>query len=131
MFSLHHHYNTKLLLFGYNFDVHPYHLRIISSPRMPLSRGKTSILNPKLPVTIHIMLKNKWLVMFLRTFGRGSPPTCTMRTKFFCWLLLVDRLNTKFMLLQRNQLHDQENKCVLCQDEIDEDIDHLFFQCGL
>jgi hypothetical protein len=57
MFSLHHHYKPKLLLFRYSFDVYSYHLRIISSPRMPLSLEKTSILKPKLPVIIHIMLK--------------------------------------------------------------------------
>jgi hypothetical protein len=57
MFSLHHHYKPKLLLFGYSFGVHSYDLRIISSPRMPLLWGKTSILKPKLPVIIYIMLK--------------------------------------------------------------------------
>jgi hypothetical protein len=56
MFSLHHHFKPKILLFGYSFGIHSYHLRIISSC-MPLPWEKTSILKPKLPVIIHIMLK--------------------------------------------------------------------------
>jgi hypothetical protein len=34
---------------------------------------------PKLPVTIHSYAENIWLVTFLRTFGRGSPPTVAPR----------------------------------------------------
>jgi hypothetical protein len=45
-----------------------------------ISLSKTFILKPKLPVIIHIMLKNKWLVLFLRTFGRGRPPAVAPRS---------------------------------------------------
>jgi hypothetical protein len=57
MFGLHHHFKLKLLLFDYSFNVHSYHLRAISSSCIPLQREKTSILKPKLPVVIHVMLK--------------------------------------------------------------------------
>jgi hypothetical protein len=57
MFSLHHHYKPKLLFSGHSFGVHPYNFQTISSPRMPLLWGETSILNPKLPVIIYAMLK--------------------------------------------------------------------------
>ena len=54
---------------------------------------------------------------------------CTQRIKFFAWLLLVDRLNTKAMLLRRH-FHVQPNTlCVMCTSTIEEDIDHLFFFC--
>jgi hypothetical protein len=53
---------------------------------------------------------------------------CTPRVKFFTWLVLLDRLNTKVMLRRRN-LFDEEDEvhCVLCTEGIDEDLDHLFF----
>jgi hypothetical protein len=35
IFSLHHHYKTKLMLFGNSFNVRFYHLQITSSSRMP------------------------------------------------------------------------------------------------
>jgi hypothetical protein len=57
MFGLHHHFKPKLLLFSYSFNVHSYHLRAISSFCIALSWEKTSILKPKLTVTIHVMLK--------------------------------------------------------------------------
>ena len=54
---------------------------------------------------------------------------CTQRIKFFAWLMLVDRLNTKMMLLRRN-FHVQPNTfCVMCSSSTHEDIDHLFFYC--
>jgi hypothetical protein len=34
-------------------------------------RGKMSILKTKLPIVAHT--ESKWLIMFLRTFGRGRP----------------------------------------------------------
>ena len=54
---------------------------------------------------------------------------CTQRIKFFAWLLLVDRLNTKAMLLRRH-FHVQPNTiCVMCASAVEEDIEHLFFSC--
>lgn len=53
----------------------------------------------------------------------------TPRVKFFVWLILLDRLNTKSTVVRRN-LHIQSNSfCVLCFDWEDETIDHLFFDC--
>ena len=56
---------------------------------------------------------------------------CTQKIKFFTWLLLVDRLNTKTMLLRRH-FHVQPNAhCIMCNNSSEEDIDHLFFTCPL
>jgi hypothetical protein len=38
------------------------------------TRKRTFIPKPKPPVTVYVTL-NIWLVMFLRTFGKGRPPT--------------------------------------------------------
>jgi hypothetical protein len=40
--------------------------------------GKTSILKTKLPVIAYT--ESKWLIMFLRTFGRGRPLTVAPRS---------------------------------------------------
>jgi hypothetical protein len=53
---------------------------------------------------------------------------CT-HLKFFAWLLLVDRLNTKTMLQCRNFNVQPNNCCVMCPDQQAEDIEQLFFQC--
>jgi hypothetical protein len=45
---------------------------------MTSSWGKTSILKMKLPVISYT--ESKWLIMFLRTFGRGRPPTVAPRS---------------------------------------------------
>jgi hypothetical protein len=55
---------------------------------------------------------------------------CTPRMKFFGWLIMVDRLNTKTMLRRRNlNVEDNDTFCVLCARNCEEDIDHLFFGC--
>ena len=49
--------------------------------------------------------------------------------KFFAWLILLDRLNTKDMIRRRN-FHVQPNThCALCNDQVVEEINHLFFYC--
>lgn len=48
--------------------------------------------------------------------------------KFFFWLLLKDRLNTKNLLRCKN-MHLDEYTCVLCQQNLEETIEHLFFGC--
>lgn len=54
---------------------------------------------------------------------------CTPRVKFFGWLILVDRLNTKTMLQRRSlNVENNDSLCILCTDNC-EDIDHLFFNC--
>jgi hypothetical protein len=54
---------------------------------------------------------------------------CTPRVKFFVWLLLVDRLNTKEMLQRRHINIEDDVDCVLCDSGAPETIDHLFFTC--
>lgn len=55
---------------------------------------------------------------------------CIPRIKFFAWLVLVDRLNTKTMLRRRHLNIEDDALCVLCNTGIEEDVDHLFFDCS-
>jgi hypothetical protein len=48
--------------------------------------------------------------------------------KFFSWLLLQDRLNTREML-QRKNMELDDYSCVLCRQNVEESIFHHFFEC--
>ena len=54
---------------------------------------------------------------------------CQSKHKFFAWLLLHDRLNTKDMLCRRHWHVTEDHCCVLCPGSIYEDWRHLFFNC--
>lgn len=54
---------------------------------------------------------------------------CTARIKFFAWLVLVDRLNTKTMLRRRHLNIQDTVTCVMCSTGAEETIEHLFFDC--
>ena len=51
------------------------------------------------------------------------------KIKFFAWLLLVDRLNTRQMLRRRHKHLEEGYLCVLCPDRVDESSLHLLFEC--
>ena len=53
---------------------------------------------------------------------------CLPRHKFFCWLMLNDRINT-CDLLTRKSMHLDSTVCVLCNNEDYEDMTHLLFTC--
>jgi hypothetical protein len=46
---------------------------------------ETCILKTKLPVIAYA--ENKWLIMFLRTFGRRRPPTVSL-TILICFIVI-------------------------------------------
>ena len=50
------------------------------------------------------------------------------KIKFFAWLQLNDRLNTRNLLRRRNYL-DEGYNCVLCHENVEETTSHLFFDC--
>ena len=53
--------------------------------------------------------------------------SCTLaKQKLFFWLLVSDMLNTRD-LLTRKSFHIDSTKCVLCEDEPNEHLTHLFF----
>jgi hypothetical protein len=54
---------------------------------------------------------------------------CLPKIKFFGWLLLNDRLNTRNMLRRRNKFLEEGYNCVLCQNHVEETLEHLFFDC--
>ena len=53
---------------------------------------------------------------------------CLPRHKFFCWLMLNDRINTCDLLIRKN-MHLDSTVCVLCNNEDIEDRTHLLFTC--
>ena len=55
---------------------------------------------------------------------------CMSKHKFFAWLILHNRINTKDMLLRRHWNVTSNHNCVLCQQHKYEDWVHLFFQCN-
>jgi hypothetical protein len=54
---------------------------------------------------------------------------CTSKHKFFAWLILHDRINTKDMLRRRHWQVTSDHTCVLCSTDALEDWSHLFFEC--
>ena len=54
---------------------------------------------------------------------------CQSKHKFFAWLLLHDRLNTKDMLQRQNWNVTDNHSCVLCAANQLKDWRHLFFNC--
>jgi hypothetical protein len=56
--------------------------------------------------------------------------TCNIpRQKFFSWLLLQGRLNTKDLMSRKN-FFVEFNDCILCNDCPQETIMHMFFECN-
>ena len=53
----------------------------------------------------------------------------TPKLKFFCWLLLSDRLNTRNMLRRRHYNIGNDFSCMLCSPAPEETLEHLFFRC--
>ena len=77
---------------------------------------------------------NDYKLVFANTdahlaFGCIWKAKCTPRIKFFAWLVLVDKLNTKDMLRRRHYNTQDDDLCVLCSQGTVEDIQHLFFTC--
>jgi hypothetical protein len=54
---------------------------------------------------------------------------CIPRVKFFTWLLLNDRLNTRNILRRRRKFLEDGYNCVLCLEDVEESVEHLFFDC--
>jgi hypothetical protein len=54
---------------------------------------------------------------------------CIPRIKFFAWLLLNDRLNTRNILRRRRKVLDEGYNCVMCHNSEEETAAHLFFSC--
>jgi hypothetical protein len=70
-------------------------------------------------IQAHPIFKSVWK-------SRGTP-----RVKFFIWLILVDRLNTKTMLSRRHIGERSNDHYVLCNLSDNETLEHLFFLCPI
>jgi hypothetical protein len=55
---------------------------------------------------------------------------CIPKIKFFAWLLLNDRLNTRNILRRRRKFFEDGYSCVLCLEDVEESVEHLFFDCN-
>jgi hypothetical protein len=55
---------------------------------------------------------------------------CMPKIKFFAWLLLNDRLNTRNILRSHNKHLKEGYNCVLCHENVEETAYHLFFDCS-
>jgi hypothetical protein len=83
MLDLRHYFKSKLLIFGDSFGVHCCHFRVMSLSWRPSTEEKTPIMNlcsRQISCNNQHYARNKWLVVFLRTFGRGRPRTVAPRS---------------------------------------------------
>ena len=55
---------------------------------------------------------------------------CQNKHKVFFWLLIVDRLSTRNILRRKNMVLPSYD-CAICNNGIEETLQHLFFQCPL
>ncbi|GJN35692.1 hypothetical protein PR202_gb24492 [Eleusine coracana subsp. coracana] len=53
---------------------------------------------------------------------------CKSRLKFFFWLIIRDRLNTRNLLRRKNR-HLDSYDCVLCSCAQEETLLHILFEC--
>jgi len=51
------------------------------------------------------------------------------KIKFFTWLLLMDRLNTRDVLRRRKKFEEEGYSCALWHEHVQETVFHLFFGC--
>jgi hypothetical protein len=54
---------------------------------------------------------------------------CLPKLRVFAWLLMMDRLNCKELMLRKKWNIEEGYDCVLCDSGALETRDHLFFQC--
>jgi hypothetical protein len=54
---------------------------------------------------------------------------CQPKHKVFFWLLIKDRLSTRNILKRKSMALDSYN-CVLCTENVEETIEHLFLHCS-
>lgn len=54
---------------------------------------------------------------------------CIQRHKVFAWLMFMDRINTRDMLLRRHFQIGDDHACMLCNTQALETYKHLFFEC--
>jgi hypothetical protein len=64
-----------------------------------------------------------------KSFLRLWKAKCTLRIKFFCWLVLSDRLNTRNMIKRRHFQLNSGYNCLMCASPLEETIEHMIFHC--
>lgn len=126
----------SLLLFSMTFFIFPWHQRLMINTYSYQSFFKVYSCNRSLTngltfgallFLLQIELTDAWLVIQKSTFLSNGCGIQLIR-KFFFWLVLRDRLNTRAML-RRRHMHLPDYHCVLCHCNVDEDLAHLLFHC--
>ena len=56
---------------------------------------------------------------------------CIPKIKVFGWFLLADRLNTRNMVKRRHYNIGDDFNFLLCGQQIEQDVEHMIFQCYL
>ena len=64
-----------------------------------------------------------------QVFGWIWKSKCMMKLKVFAWLLFQDRLNTRNMLKRRHYNIGDDHNCFLCDQSIEETVEHMIFTC--
>lgn len=65
---------------------------------------------------VHVAFKWPWKIF------------CQPKHKVFFWLLLQEKFSTR-NILRRRQMFLESYNCVLCQEGVEENRDHLFLNC--
>ena len=65
-----------------------------------------------------------------QVFGWLWKSKCMMKLNVFAWLLINDRLNTRNMLKRRHYNIGENHACILCGQQTEETLEHLFFECN-
>jgi hypothetical protein len=77
-------------------------------------------------------------ILYIELIGEHPTPpaildtwkTCSLpRQKFFAWIMLHKRLNTKDLMTRKN-FYVQYKDCIMCDTCPEETIMHLFFECS-
>jgi hypothetical protein len=84
----------------------------------------------ELPCSPQIRPTNNSLVQDKLTHAPNGFGKVQLRKKHkvFFWLLLKDRLSTRYILRRKNKVMPSYD-CVLCQMQLEETLEHLFLHC--
>jgi hypothetical protein len=62
-------------------------------------------------------------------YSSGFEKLCMLKHKVFFWLVMYDGINTR-NLIQGKNFHIPSYNCVLCNEEVTEILQHMFWDCA-
>jgi hypothetical protein len=84
--------------------------------RIFLVKSLYGLLNPSPPLNTAFSFRGIW---------RGLVPS---KVEIFCWMAIINKINTRSMLVKRGILDTSAANCTICLVE-EEMVDHLFIHC--